>query len=264
VLTVEPHYDLPGEISVRADGAVRIVTLERADQLNAANDPMSEGLTRVWDQLAADPDASAVVLTGAGKAFSAGGDFERMQRIQADAAFRERAIDEARAMLVAMLRFPLPLIAAVNGPAVGLGCSLALSCDLVLIADDAYLADPHVAVGLVAGDGGAALMPMFTSLLRAKEFLFTGDRISAPLAVELGLANRVVPAAQLQHEALALAQKLAKLPQRALRDTKRVLQLHLEQSVRAPMELGLEAEQRSMASQEHRDRVREIQARAKR
>ena len=257
------HFDLPDEIRVRADGAVRVVTLDRPEQLNAANDPMSEGLPRVWDQLAADPEARAVVLTGAGKAFSAGGDFERMTRIQADEAFRERAIHEARALLVAMMRFPLPVIAAVNGPAVGLGCSLAISCDLVLMADTAHLADPHVMVGLVAGDGGAALMPLMTSLLRAKEYVFTGDRIPAQLAVELGLANRVVPAAQLMDEALALAHRLAKLPARALQDTKRVFQLHLEQTTRAPMELGLECEKRSMASQDHKDRVREIQERAK-
>ena len=105
-------------------------------------------------------------------------------------------------------------------------------------------------------------MPLMTSLLRAKEYVFTGDRIGAQLAVQLGLANRVVPAARLMDEALALAQRLAKLPARALQDTKRVFQLHLEQAARAPMELGLETEKRSMASQEHRDRVREIQLRA--
>ena len=256
-------YDLPDEISVRAEGAVRVVTLERSEQLNAANEAMHAGLARVWGQLAADPDARAVVLTGAGRAFSAGGDFAWMTRIQADEPYRQRIIDEARAILLEMLRFPLPLIAAVNGPAVGLGCSLAISCDLVLISDSAHLADPHVAVGLVAGDGGAALMPMFTSLLRAKEFVFTGDRIPAPLAVELGLANRVVPAAQLQAEALALAERLAKLPQRALLDTKRAFQLHIEQAARAPMELALATEFRSMGSREHIELVREIQERAK-
>ena len=88
-----------------------------------------------------------------------------------------------------MIRFPPPVVAAVNGPAVGLGCSLALGCDLVLMADDAHLADPHISVGLVAGDGGVTLWPLLTSLLRMKEYLFTGDRIPAATAVQLGLAR---------------------------------------------------------------------------
>src|SRR5260221_12884219 len=111
-----------------------------------------------------------------------------------------------------MVRFPLPVIAAVNGPAVGLGCSLAVACDLVFMSELAFLADPHVTVGLVAGDGGAALWPLLTSMLRAKEYLFTGDRIPATVAVELGLANRVVASDTLVADAIAVAHRLASMP----------------------------------------------------
>jgi enoyl-CoA hydratase len=253
---------LPDEIQVRADGAVRIVTLNRPDALNAANEPMHRGLAQLWRVLAADDGAAAVVLTGAGKAFSAGGDFHYMTKLQNDAAFRERTMEETRTILLDMVRFPLPIVAAVNGAAVGLGCSLAISCDIVLLSDRAHLADPHVHVGLVAGDGGAALWPLLTSLLRAKEFLFTGDRIAPEIAVQIGLANRVVPAAELMDEALQLAHRLAALPQRALRDTKRALHAHVERAIAGPLEIAIQAELASLGSAEHADRIRRMLAKS--
>jgi enoyl-CoA hydratase/carnithine racemase len=254
---------LPDELQVRAEGAIRIVTLNRSEQLNATNAALHRGLSLVWRELADDREASVVILTGAGKAFSAGGDFHFMQRLQSDEKFREETMEEARTILLDMIRFPLPLIAAVNGPAVGLGASLALSCDLVLLSDQAHLADPHLNVGLVAGDGGAALWPLMTSMLRAKEFIFTGDRIGPEQAVQLGLANRVVPDAELMAEALKLAGRLARLPQRALRDTKRALNAHLEKAVSGPLEIAIQAEMASMASPEHAARVAKMLAKSK-
>ena len=253
---------LPEEIQVHADGAVRIVTLNRPEQLNATNAALHRGLSLVWRQLAEDAEARAVILTGAGTAFSAGGDFHFLTQLAVEQPAREQTIAEARTILLDMIRFPLPLIAAVNGPAVGLGCSLALSCDLVLLSDQAHLADPHLAIGLVPGDGGVALWPLFTSMLRVKEFLFTGDRIGPEQAVALGLANRVVPAADLMAEALKLAQRLARLPARALRDTKRALNAHIERAVTGPLEIALQAELASMASPEHAERVRKLIAKS--
>ena len=255
---------LPEEIRIDSDGPVRIVTLNRPDVLNATNEPLHRALALVWRELALDADACAVVLTGAGRAFSAGGDFHFMTRLHAEADFRERVMDEARAILLDMIRFPLPLVAAVNGPAVGLGCSLALSCDIVLMSDRAHLADPHVNIGLVAGDGGAALWPLFTSLLRAKEYIFTGDPIEPALAVSLGLANRVVPDADLERCALELAHRLARKPRQALRDTKRALNAHVERAVAGPLEIAIQAELRSLASEEHAERVRKMLAKSKR
>ena len=244
-------YDLPDEVLVTRDGPVRIVTLNRPDDLNAANAAMHDGLARLWDQIAADDDVGAVVLTGAGRAFSAGGDFDFMRRQHADVAFRNTVFEQSRDLLVSMIRFPLPVVAAVNGPAVGLGCSLAVACDIVLISDRAFLADPHVTVGLVAGDGGAALWPLLTSMLRAKEYLFTGDRIPAVAAVELGLANRVVASDLLIPEALALAHRLAALPRQALQDTKRALNAHVARAVAGILDFALSAELLTMASPEH-------------
>ena len=116
---------------------------------------------------------------------------------------------------------------------------------------------------LVAGDGGAALWPLYTSLLRAKEFLFTGERIEPELAVQLGLANRVVPHEALHEEATKLAHKLARLPKRALSDTKRALNMHAEQAAAGPLEAALQAEIQSLTSPEHVARVAKLIARSK-
>jgi enoyl-CoA hydratase len=125
---------------------------------------------------------------------------------------------------------PVPIVAAVNGPAIGLGCSLALSCDLVMMAEDAYLADPHVSRGLVAGDGGAAMFPVLAPFMRAKQFLFTGDPIPATLAVQLGMAISVLPADDVLATAVELAHRLAEQPAQALQATKKAINLHLEQA----------------------------------
>jgi enoyl-CoA hydratase len=239
------------ELVVSADGPVRLVELNRPEQLNAASEALHTALASVWDRLAADDGVRAVVLTGRGRAFSAGGDFRVMTRVQTDAAFREQNIAEARKIITGMVRCPVPVIAAVNGPAVGLGCSLALLSDLVLMSERAYLADPHVQVGLAAGDGGALVLPLIAGPARAKELLFLGDRVSAPDAVRLGLANRVVPGERLLDEAMELARRLAALPAAALRGTKRAVNLHLEHAMTAVMEAGLAAERDSMGCPEH-------------
>ncbi len=160
-------------------------------------------------------------------------------------------MEEGRRIITEMLHFPLPVVAAVNGPAVGLGSSLVLMCDLVLMSDTAFLADPHVLAGLVAGDGGAATLPAHVSLLHAKEFLFLGERVPAERAVAMGMANRVVPAADLAAEASVLAHRLAGLPQHALRDTKRALNQGLEVAFAASRNYGLAAERYSMADTDH-------------
>ncbi|MEU8860094.1 enoyl-CoA hydratase/isomerase family protein [Streptomyces umbrinus] len=241
----------PADLVVTSHGAVRLIELNRPEQLNSMSEELHSTLASVWGTLADDPEARVVVLTGRGRAFSAGGNFDIMTRVQRDRAFRERNVDEARQIITGMVRCPLPVIAAVNGPAVGLGCSLALLSDLVLIADDAYLADPHVQVGLVAGDGGALILPLLVGLTRAKELLFLGDRVGAEEAVRLGIANRVVPKDKLLDEAMDLAGRLAALPARALRETKRAVNLHLEQALTSVLEPALLAERDTMHDPDH-------------
>ncbi|WP_328429773.1 enoyl-CoA hydratase/isomerase family protein [Streptomyces sp. NBC_00443] len=252
VLTAVEMTDLETtDLVVTALGPVRLVELNRPEQLNAMSEELHTGLTSVWDEIAADPDARVIVLTGRGRAFSAGGNFDIMTRVQRDAAFRDQNVDEARRIITGLVRCPLPVIAAVNGPAVGLGCSLALLSDLVLIADDTYVADPHVQVGLVAGDGGAYVLPLLVGPTRAKELLFLGDRVRAEDAVRLGIANRAVPRDKLMDEAMDLAGRLAALPVQALRETKRAVNRHLEQALDTVMEPALLAERDTMHSPDH-------------
>lgn len=246
------------DLVVTAVGPVRLLELNRPDQLNSMSEELHLGLASVWETVADDPEARVVVLTGRGRAFSAGGNFDIMTRVQRDRAFREQNVDEARRIITGMVRCPLPVIAAVNGPAVGLGCTLALLSDLVLMADDTYVADPHVQVGLVAGDGGAFVLPLLVGLTRAKELLFLGDRLSAQDAVRLGVANRAVPKDRLLDEAMELAGRLAALPVQALRETKRAVNRHLEQALDTVMEPALLAEQDSMQTPEHIAAVEKI------
>jgi enoyl-CoA hydratase len=252
---VTPGYDLPPELTVEADGPVRVVTINRPDRLNAVNAGLHWSFANVWRQLCADREAKVVILTGAGRTFCAGGDFDYLERLRTDPVEQDASFEEVGQILREMLRFPLPVIAAVNGPAIGLGCSLAIMADIVLIADTAQLADPHVAIGLVAGDGGAAMWPLLTNLLRTREYLYTGDRIGPELAVELGLATRVVPAGELQAEARRLADRLAALPAGALRATKRVINAHLSLAAAGPIQAGVAAEAVTMNSPEWAEKL---------
>jgi enoyl-CoA hydratase/carnithine racemase len=239
------EYELPAAIRVEADGPVRVVTLSRPDHLNAINDELHLGLTQLFPQLGADRDARVAVITGEGRAFSSGGDFGLLDRMADDRALRHDVIAEGRELVLNMIRCRVPVVAAVNGPAVGLGCSVIALSDVVYMAESAYLSDPHVTVGLVAADGGPLTWPLHTSLLIAKEYAFTGDRISAARAAEIGLANHVCPDAEVLPAALAAARKIAKLPQQAVEATKRVLNLHLERAVLATIDFAMAAETES-------------------
>jgi len=248
-------YDLPDVITVEADGPVRIVRLSRPEQLNAINDELHVGLTRLFPQLSADADARAAVITGEGRAFSAGGDFDLLDRMANDRALRADVIAEGRELVLNMIRCRVPVIAAVNGPAVGLGCSVIALSDVVYMAESAYLSDPHVTVGLVAADGGPLTWPLHTSLLLAKEFAFTGDRISAARAAAIGLANHVCPDGEVLTAAIAAAHKIAALPQQAVEATKRVLNLHVERSVLATIDFAMAAETASFDTPDLRTNV---------
>lgn len=237
-------------VVVAVDGPVRIVTLNRPDTLNAVDAELHHAIAAVWDELARDADARAVVLTGAGKAFSAGGDFGLLQRMVDDVAVREATIDEGKTLVRSMLALGIPIIGAVNGPAVGLGCSLVSLCDIVLIAEDAHLADPHVALGLVAADGGAIAWPFLTSLLRAKEHLILGTRIRAKEAVEAGLATRI--SSEPLSEAIELAHRIAQLPPQSVAETKRILNSGLRAAVASLLDDAFAAESRSFDTAELR------------
>jgi enoyl-CoA hydratase len=251
-------YDMPAEIEVRAEGPLRIITLNRPDDLNAVNDNLHVGLARLWQRLTDDPTARAAVITGAGRAFSAGGDFAYLAELAEDADLRAKTIRDGREIVLGMARCRIPVVAAVNGPAVGLGCSLVALSDIVYIAKDAFLADPHVQVGLVAADGGPLTWPLHISLMLAKEYALTGTKIRAERAVELGLANHVAedPVA----EATACAKRILGLPQQAVESTKRLLNIHLERAVLASLDYALSAESQSFLTEDFRSIVAKLNA----
>lgn len=253
-------YDVPDELAVEADGPVLVVRLNRPEQLNATNHELHRGLAGLFPQIDADDDVRAVVLTGNGRAFSAGGDFTYLDELSRDPKLRRQTLAHGRQIVTGMVACRVPVVAAVNGAAVGLGCSLVALSDIVYMAESTHLADPHVLMGLVAADGGPVSWPLMISLQLAKEYALTGERIPARRAAEIGLVNHVCPDDEVVASALACAQRIARLPRRAVEDTKRVLNLHLERAVLATIDFALAAEDRSFTSPELRanlDRVLE-------
>ncbi|MCD9196965.1 enoyl-CoA hydratase/isomerase family protein [Aeromicrobium wangtongii] len=229
-------------------GGVAVVTLNRPTKLNAIDDALHNRLSAVWGELTLDLSVRAVVLTGSGRAFCAGGDSSTFPFGEDPEKVRRVRMSSVRDIVDHMVGFPLPVIAAVNGAAVGLGATLISLCDLTVMSEEAFLSDPHVSVGMVAGDGNAVTWPFLMSLARVKEFLFTGDRIPAPLALELGLVNRVEPAAETLDAAIALAQRLADQPTQAVQQTKRLVNMHLRQAAGLMMDMAVALETESFSN----------------
>jgi enoyl-CoA hydratase/carnithine racemase len=242
-----PYRPVP-EILIEKRGPVAVVTMNNPEMMNAFVDNMHEGMRDVWEHLALDRDVGAIVLTGEGKAFSAGGNIPGFIRDYEDSVSRRDSLRGAKRLLDAMAECPKPIIAAVNGPAVGLGCSVAVTCDIVFIADHTFMADTHVSIGLVAGDGGAVTWPLMMSILKAKYYLLTGDRIPAAECVDIGLANFAVPKDELLDKAIELGNRLAAQPQQALHETKRAINIHMQQAILAVAPFALAAESESFTT----------------
>lgn len=243
-------------IEVRRDGRVLVLTLNRPEKLNAINGRLHAELARIFADVAQDEEAQAVVLTGAGRGFSAGGDVDWFGQVAADPRAFDLVMWEARKIIHDLLDLEQPLIAAVNGAATGLGATLALFCDTIFMADSARIGDPHVRMGIVAGDGGAVIWPWLLGPARAKEYLMTGDLLTAQEAERIGLVNHVVPAAECLPRALEFACRLADGPVLAVKWTKVSVNKLLKAATNLVLDTSLALEARTFATEDHREAVR--------
>ncbi|MGB2695813.1 MAG: enoyl-CoA hydratase-related protein [Dehalococcoidia bacterium] len=203
---------------------VATVTLNRPERLNAVNSVLHEELEHLFGEINADDEVNAMILTGAGRAFCAGGDMKAVAdqpEPSGDAYNAPVTFGRGpRRLIMNMLEVEAPIVVAMNGDAIGLGATLALLGDVIIASESARLGDTHVRMGLVAGDGGAVIWPLLVGVHRAKEYLMTGDLIPAPEAERIGLVNHVVPADQVLPKARELAERLASGPTWAIRWTK--------------------------------------------
>jgi enoyl-CoA hydratase len=238
-------------VRVDRDGPVAIVTLSRPVKANAMDGEITEALLAALDSLSTRGDVGAMVLTGQGAAFSAGGDVETIKEMGRDHTYRGAILGAHQRLFHTMTRLPFASVAAVNGAAVGAGVTVALMCDLVVMADTAFLSDPRVSLGLLDGAGGIVLWPLLTSLSSAKEYLLLGDRLGGDEAYRLGLVNRLVPQCDVHTEAVRLAHRLAALPQQAATQMRRLLNSHMDQTGRL-LEDSTRAEYACFDTDEHR------------
>jgi enoyl-CoA hydratase/carnithine racemase len=256
--------DYAGYSSIRFErvGDVLKVTLANPrNELNAVDGEMHDELRRLFEELKTERAARAVLLTGSGRAFSAGGDFNWMTSFDTAGLYELRR--EGKQIVWNLLDVELPIVAAVNGPAIGLGATLALLCDVIYMADTATVADPHVRVGIVAGDGGAVIWPLAVGPAVAKRYLMTGDSMSAADAERLGLANAAVPPDELEEKALAFAQRLATGAPLAVRYTKLAVNQLVKQALATAFDYSTALELVTFVSADHKEALQAIREKRK-
>ena len=256
-------FDRYEAIELTRDGAVLTVSFDRPEHLNAINASVHRELESLFVDIERDDDIKLAVLTGKGRAFSAGGDLDWLLELNADPAASARAIVGDRRIQNALLGMETPIIAKVNGPAVGLGCSIALFCDLVISTPDAIFSDPHVSVGLVAGDGGALLWPQLIGFARARRYLLTGDAITGTEAAAMGLITDTADAADLDAVVDAWGQRLLAQPEHALRWTKVSINAGLKVIANAVLDSSAGFENVTQIMPAHREKLEAMQRRSR-
>ncbi|MCB2039956.1 MAG: enoyl-CoA hydratase/isomerase family protein [Rhodoferax sp.] len=250
------NYDKYKYLTIVRDRGIATLTLNEPDNRNAIHADMHAELEQVWLDLSQDAEVNVIVLTGAGRYFSAGGDIKRMaSRWGSEEGWRYSLEVPAstRRMFQNILEVAQPIIVAINGDAVGLGATLALFCDVSVIADTAKFGDSHVKVGLVAGDGGAVVWPLLIGPARAKEFLMRGRLVSGKEAHQLNLVNHEVPVDQVMARAMELAEELNGLPPLAVRWTKLSVNKWLKQQLNLILDASIAYEMLSMNSKDHHE-----------
>lgn len=254
-------FDIEAETYTRftfeRDGRVLTAAITSDHPVNGVDGPMHDELARVFTDLQRDTGSDIIVLTGKGRAFCAGGDFDWFdEQMEDPGKFRAIAWD-AKQIVVSLLQMEKPILCRLNGAAAGLGATIALLCDIIISDDKAVIGDPHVKVGLVAGDGGALIWPQLIGFAKAKELLMTGDMLTAPEAKELGLINYAVPTDELDGKVSELIGKLQGNPKWAVRWTKTVANIPLRALAAQMMDASIGWES---VSNIHKDRKEAVDA----
>jgi enoyl-CoA hydratase len=252
------NYDPPDKIDYSryrdlklslSDG-VMTVTLSNPGRRNAIKPHMHEELATIWDDVWADPEVRVIILTGEGADFCSGADVSAMSDVvdagEKPVSFLNRGTRYARKHVMGMLECEKPIIAKVRGAAYGMGVNMALASDMVFASETAKFCDSHVKIGLVAGDGGVLLWPLAIGAHRAKEYLMTGEPLSAALAAEIGLINRCLPDDQLDDFVQKMAEKLISMPPHAVNYTKMAINQALKQMTAGAFETSLAYEMYTM------------------
>lgn len=235
-------------IQAQAADGVLTLTLNRPGRLNAFDRVMHRDFGEAIAHAATAPGIRVIVITGAGRAFSAGGD---MSEAPPDVGTFAEEAEDARRIVFGMLDCDRPIVCRMNGDAIGLGATVALLSDVVVAVDTARLADPHVRAGLVAGDGGALIWPLTCGVMKAKYYLLSGDMVAAPEAERLGLITRAIPADDLDRETSRIISMLRDNAPLALKWTKRAINAHLEGLGRLLFQESLAHEGLTLMSRDH-------------
>jgi enoyl-CoA hydratase len=230
-----------------------VLTLNRPDAMNAVNLAMHDELPEALSFAGSDTGSDVVLLTGAGRAFSAGGDLDHMERNAAHPHLFDHEALQAKRIVFALLDIEKPVVCRMNGHAVGLGATVALLCDVIFAADTAKIGDPHVGIGLVAGDGSAVVWAQRIGLAKTKEYLLTGELLTASKAAEIGLINHALPVAELDAAVEGFCQKLLVGATRAIRWTKMLTNIELKRIAAAVMDDGIAWESLSVRTADHRE-----------
>jgi enoyl-CoA hydratase len=246
------HYK---SILVQPDGQVLRVTLNMPDKRNALDSSAQHELGRIFIDITDDPNVRCVLLTGAGKSFSVGGDLPKMQEKIDNPQKFFAAIPNSKRIVNSLLDCPKPIVCRLNGDAIGLGCTIALLCDVVIASSEAKIGDPHVRVGLVAGDGGAIIWPQLIGFARARRYLLTGDLLTGREAADIGLIAVAVEPDQLDAETERWVAKLIAGATTSISGTKLAINAALKQLAATGMDLGMAYEGLSNISADHQEAV---------
>ena len=244
-------------IKIEKQDGIAILTLNRPERLNAVNGAMHSELMSLFLDVQADEEVRAAVLTGAGRAFCAGGDFGGGANMRSKTGLN--MMQEARRIVDNLLDCEKPIVAAVNGAAAGLGATVALLCDVVVASKNARIGDPHVKMGITAGDGGAVIWPLLVGVNRAKYMLMTGDLVTADEAFQMGLVNRVVDEGEALNEGLVIARRLANGAPYAVQSSKMAVNKFIKMVSNLVLPVSLSTEAESMRTEDHREAVKAFQ-----